>query len=112
MACESLLDRLITLRKRAGFSAKDLSLRIDRPEFYIARVEKGTYPLPPAEDLEKIATACGSSMEELFSESFDTFKEDKDILVKLKGIKTKSKEVFLALLIDLYERDKNDVGTG
>ena len=106
MTSKQLLERIVQLRKRAKLSCKELSKRIDRQEHYIARVEKGVYPIPPAEDLDRIARVCGSSMEELFYETFDSYYEDKEILEKFKKITSEnSKNALIGLLVLLYEKD-------
>ena len=102
-----LLEKIIAIRKRAGLSRRDLSLKIHRQDEYIARVEKGTYPLPPVEDLEKIASVCNSSMEELFYRNFESFNEDSKILDLLKSVATKSKHAIITLLVAQYEVENN-----
>jgi len=100
-----LLERLIKLRKRAKLSCRQLSLKIHRHENYMSRVENGDYQLPPIEDLEKIVEICGSSMRELFHDTFETYCADKDILEMLRKITSKDKNVVLALLVLLYEKN-------
>lgn len=103
---DSLLARLIGLRKRANLSCKELSELIQRQDNYISRVEKGRYPIPPAEDLERIARACGSSMEELFYETFESYYDDKEILEKFKKITPKGRDAIIALMVTMYENEE------
>jgi len=106
MGKELILERLVLLRKRANLSCKELSEKINRQETYISRVEKGKYPIPPAEDLERIANACGSSMEELFYEDFDKYSEDKAVREQLKELTGDSKSAVIGLLVLLHKQSK------
>ncbi|MCL2756330.1 MAG: helix-turn-helix domain-containing protein [Firmicutes bacterium] len=104
---ERLLERLITLRKRAGLSARNLSFKIGRSEYYISRIESGKYN-PSIHDLEKIVEACDSSLQELFSEQFDSYRVDRDIIDKLHGLSTKEKDAVLSLLVLVFKRKEDE----
>jgi len=102
---ERLLERLIALRKRAGLSARSLSLRIGRGEYYMSRIENGNYA-PSIEDLERIAEACDSSLQELFSEQFESYKIDTEIIEMLQRLSGKEKDAVMSVLIALYNKNK------
>ena len=100
---DKLLGRLRDIRKRAGLSAKELSLKLDRAEDYIYRVEAGRFA-PAVKDLECIVTLCGSSLEELFYEDFESYHVDKEIFEKFKTLNAQGKDAFLTLLVLLYRQ--------
>ena len=78
---------------------------INRQDNYMARVENGTYPFPPLEDLERITNACGSSLEELFYVAYDSYYDDKAILDQFKRFPTKSRGTLMNLLVLFYEQN-------
>jgi len=104
---ERLLGRLIDLRKQAELSARELSLKIGRPEYYISRIESGKYA-PTIEDIERIAEVCDSSLEQLFSTQFESYQVDKDVVRMLRALSGKEKDAVLTLLIALYHKKKDE----
>lgn len=100
---KEILERLVLLRKRAGFSARELSLKINRQEGYIGKVECGNH-FPPVEDLESILKACNSSFEELFYEDFNSYWLDKDIIRKLKDVTPEGKNAIITLLVLMHQQ--------
>ena len=105
---QMVISRLIVLRKKMGYSARELSAKINRAENYIARIESGNH-FPPIEDIECILKTCNSSFEELFYEDFDSYSIDKEILKKLKDIKPEGKKALITLLVYMYQNEKGKI---
>ena len=103
---ERLQDRISAVRQRAGLSARALSLMIGRGDYHVSRLEKGKL-IPTIEDLERIAEACGSSLPEIFSENFESYNVDSEIIDILQSLSGRDKDVALSMLILFFKR-KND----
>ncbi len=76
-----LASRLITLRKRAGISARDMSLSIDQNPGYINNIEHGK-ALPSMEMFLKICDRLEVSP----AEFFEGFEDDDSVYTKLHQI--------------------------
>jgi len=103
-----LFNRITILRENAGYSARALSLAIDRQEDYLYKVKVGKL-FPSVVDLEKIAKLCGSSLEELFYEKFERYQLDKQILEKAAAIDNSKKgsDALMAFFAAMYEEKKS-----
>ena len=100
-----LFDRIETLRKKAGYSSRSLSLAIDHNAEYLYKVKTGKLFLSII-DLEKIVKLCGSSLEELFYERFERYKIDKEIIAKATAIDPNGSDALMALFTVLYDERK------
>ena len=100
---EKLLERLVAIRKRAGLSARELSLKINRSEGYISRLEAGNH-FPPIEDIEVMLKICNSNFRELFCEEFDTYQLDQEVFEIVSKASSKEKEVVLTILAMMFHQ--------
>jgi len=99
---KEILERFITLRKKAGFSAKELSQKLDLNEYYITKMEKGIFS-PPIKELERILALCNSSLGELFYDEFDRYHPEKAMLKKFRSIGAKETSAILTILHLAYD---------
>jgi len=104
---QNMLDRLVSLRRRADLSAWQLSLKINRHGSYMSKIEDGQFE-PSFNDVEIIVRACGSNMEEFCYENFDSYRIDKEILNKVREINPNEKQAFLTLLVAMNQLQKKD----
>ena len=102
-----MLDRLVSLRRRADLSAWQLSLKINRHGSYMSKIEDGQFE-PSFNDVEIIVRACGSNMEEFCYENFDSYRIDKEILNKVREINPNEKQAFLTLLVAMNQLQGNE----
>jgi len=63
---------------------------------------------PSIEDLEKIADACGSTLEEIFSEDFESYNIDKKLIDMLHALSTREKDIALTVLLLLLNKGKEE----
>jgi len=103
MLRQTLIERLIAIRKRAGLSKRSLSFKINRSEGYVARVESGDY-FPSIEDQEAILTACGSNFLELFYDEFESYKLDMKVFEIVKQANSKEKEAVISILAMMFDQ--------
>ena len=78
-----LIDRLGYARNRANLSARELSQRLGYSVAYIAKFDNGDFSMP-AEVLLDAINICGMTSEEFFFHDLNKYKEDKEILSKVK----------------------------
>ncbi|MCL2229392.1 MAG: helix-turn-helix domain-containing protein [Firmicutes bacterium] len=102
---EQIIKRLIAIRKRAGLSAKELGLQINRGDCYISHVERGKH-FPTVDALKEILNACGSSMVELFYHDFDHYQNDMELLESMKSMDSRSKEALSLFFRKLHDDAK------
>jgi len=81
---------------------------IGRQDSYIARVERGKYGIPNIEDLEKIVDICGSCLEQLFYDIYETYYEEKNIREKFRDLSTDSRDIVIRLLTVLHKQEENE----
>lgn len=98
MDLNEIIDRIGQLRTKAGLSARELSIRIDKNEAYINRLENKRNFEPSISVINDIALACGSSLEEFFYYDINQFKYDKEIIDLLKKVPAKKKKAWIELL--------------
>ena len=98
MDLNEIIDRIGQLRTRAGLSARELSIRIDKNEAYINRLESKRNFEPSISVINDIAQACGSSLEEFFYYDINQFKNDKEIIELLKKVPAEKKKAWIELL--------------
>ncbi len=95
---KEIIDRIGYFRTKAKLSQKALSSDIDMNIGYINRLESKKDFLPSLDVLLKIIDACGITVEEFFYSDIQNYKEDKQILCKLKELPLDKREALLKLL--------------
>jgi XRE family transcriptional regulator of biofilm formation len=68
----ALGKRLIDLRKKKGWSLRELGLRADIAHTYVSRIERGEIPGIGIRTLEKLATALGVTRDALLGEGTES----------------------------------------
>jgi len=99
---EEVLGRLVALRKKSKLSAKDVSIRLDKNEYYISKMENGVF-FPSFQELEKLLAVYNSCLEELFYDEFEKFHFEKQVVEKLRTIGKKEKDIILGVLALAFE---------
>ena len=106
---QTLGDRLLHLRKMAGFTQTEFSKRIGVSHMQAIRYEKGT--LPPADVLDRMATVYGVSIDFIVRGDKDNYVattlSDTELINQYKDIATLPKEEKTTVLkfIGAYIRD-------
>lgn len=94
-----VVQRISTLRTKAGLSARDLSLRIGKNSAYISRLESKNDSFEPSVTaLLEIIEACGSTPLEFFYYNIYDFQKDKEIIDLLKSATQIKKDSIINLL--------------
>jgi len=93
-----IIKRIGIIRTRANLSARELSLRIDKSEAYINRLEYRKNFEPSIGVLNDIINVCNSSHEEFFYYNIHQHKADKEIIDLLKNASDEKKRAIIALL--------------
>lgn len=94
-----VVQRISTLRTKAGLSARDLSLRIGKNSAYISRLESKNDSFEPSVTaLLEIIEACGSTPLEFFYYNIYDFQKDKEIIDLLKNVNQVKKDSIINLL--------------
>lgn len=96
---DDVVLRISQARNKAGLSARDLSLKIDKNEAYISRLEskKGSFE-PSVSALLNIISACGMSECEFFYYDLNQYDKDKQLIELLRKVKPEIKDLMIALL--------------
>ena len=79
MDTQEVVRRIGHFRVKQNLSARELSLRINRHESYIAKLESKDFNLPLNVFLD-IVIALGVPIEEFFAGNFASFGQDREIL--------------------------------
>ncbi len=97
MNIDILLERIGYFRNKKNLSARELSLRIGKSDTYINQVESKNFriSLPVLFD---IIEALEISFAEFFSDNFQNYRQDKEILDILKSLSPERKKSFLDLM--------------
>ncbi|MCL2851138.1 MAG: helix-turn-helix domain-containing protein [Firmicutes bacterium] len=103
---QKIRKRMIVIRKIAGLSARQLSLRISCAEGYINKFENGQ-SFVSMDNLESMLKACDSSFEELFSENFESYRKDKQIYSKIREVTPEDKDPLLTLLVAMEKLENS-----
>ena len=98
MTLEEIIKRISRLRTKKGLSARELSLRIDKNEAYINRLEYRKNFEPSISVINDIVTACDSSMEAFFYYDIESYKTDQQIIELLKHTTENKKQAIIELL--------------
>lgn len=96
---DDVVLRISQARNRAGLSARDLSLKIEKNEAYISRLEskKGSFE-PSVSALLNIISVCGMSECEFFYYDLNQYDKDKQLIELLRKVKPEIKDLMIALL--------------
>ena len=93
-----IIERIGYFRTKAKLSQKALSIDIDMNVGYINRLECKKDFLPRLEVLLETIEVCGVTAEEFFYGDIENYKQDKEILEKLKSLPRDKREALLNLL--------------
>ena len=97
MDLKQIVERIRYFRYEKNLSGKDLSLLIDKEQSYINKLESYDFT-PSLKVLFKIIDALEITPEEFFAENYLTFKNDRDLLEKIKKLKKDKRETLLKFL--------------
>ena len=96
---EDVVLRISQARNKAGLSARDLSLKIEKNEAYISRLESKNNSFEPSTSaLLDIISACGMSECEFFYYDLNQYDKDKQLIELLRKVKPEIKDLMIALL--------------
>ena len=98
MTTKELIERISYIRTRANLSARKLSLAIGKNAGYIHTLETNKNFAPTFETFSDILEACNTTTEEFFYYSIPAFKQDREIIAKLKNVPIDKKDAIMKLL--------------
>ncbi len=98
MDLKQIVERIGIIRTKANLSARALSLAIGKNASYIHLLESSKTTFEPSlSTLLDIIEACGSTVEEFFSEDMEQYELDKKTLEFLKTLSPYQKEAIMNL---------------
>ena len=95
---EDIIFKIGTIRREAHLSARALSLKIDKNDSYINRLETQKDFLPTMEGFLKILEECGYTAEKFFYHDSKSFEADMEIVELFKNLPQDKKEAILKLI--------------
>ena len=98
MTTDDLINRISMLRIKNKLSARELSLRIDKNESYINRLEYKRNFEPSISVISDICEVCGTNLQQFFYYDMDQFEFDMEIIDLLKDINKEKKYAIITLL--------------
>lgn len=98
MNTKELIERIAYIRCKANFSARKLSLAIGKNAGYIHMLETNQNFAPTFETLLEILEVCNTTTEEFFYYNISAYKQDKEIIDKLKNVTVDKKDAILKLI--------------
>lgn len=96
MNLKEVINRISQARQKANLSARALSLRIDKDDSYIAKVEAGKI-VPSIDIILQIIDACDTTAEQFFYRDFLKYPLDKEILDYFSRLDESQKKAILSL---------------
>lgn len=99
MKTKDIIDRISFFRTKKNLSARELSLKIDKHDGYINKLESLDFNLPTSVLLE-IIESLEITPEEFFAENYQTFKKDEELLALIKSLPQSKKDS----LIDFIQK--------
>lgn len=93
-----IIERIATARNRINLSARKLSQKIDMNDCYINRLESQKDFLPSLEVLMRIIEECDLTPEQFFYYDMYEYKNDSEIISKLKRLDDKQKQAILTII--------------
>ena len=97
MEIKELIARISYFRNKAKLSARELSLKIDKHDGYINKLESKDFNLSAVALLE-IIKAMGITIDEFFADNYTTYKQDKELTDTFKTLSHDSKHTILDLM--------------
>lgn len=97
MNIDEIIFRINYFRNKKNLSARELSLRIDKSDTYINQIECKKFTLSLSALLE-IISALEISCAEFFSENFQDYGQDKEIMNLLRKMSPERKKSFIDLM--------------
>lgn len=98
MDLDEVIFRIGVLRNKANLSARSLSIKINKNECYINRLENNKTKFEPSlTTLLEIIEACGSSPEEFFYPNIQHYDVDKKMFDYFSKLSSKQKEAIMNL---------------
>lgn len=97
MKTRDIIDRISFFRTKKNLSARELSLRIDKHEGYINKLESLDFNLPTSVLLE-IIDALEISPAEFFADNYQTFKKDEELLTLIKSLPQSKKDSLITFI--------------
>ena len=96
---DGVIERISTMRVKAGLSARELSLRIGKNSAYISRLESKNDSFEPSVSaLLDIISACNSTECEFFYYDPLVYAQDKEIIDLIKNASSLKKDAIICLL--------------
>ncbi|MBQ0017064.1 MAG: helix-turn-helix transcriptional regulator, partial [Clostridiales bacterium] len=86
------------LRTSKNMSARELSLKINKNESYINRLEYRKDFEPSISVISDICEACGITLEQFFYYDIDEYTLDKEIIDNLKNLNINKKQALMTLI--------------
>ena len=96
-----VIDRIKELRFNANLSARELSLRVEKNEAYVNRLESKKSFEPSVSALLEMIAACGSTPAEFFYHNMSQYKIDQEIINKLNQLSIEKKSAVIAMINQL-----------
>ena len=90
MEIKEVVKRIGYFRYKKNLSARELSLRLDKNESYINKLESNDFNLP-TEMLLKIIQSLEVSPEEFFSENYMNYDVDKELYNLIQSLSAEKK---------------------
>ncbi len=96
MTLEEIVLRIRQLRDRKNLSARALSLKLEKNDSYIKKLESLEIK-PSMEIILQILEVCNTSCEEFFYSNMSEYEKDKELLSYIKSLTPTQKEKLLNL---------------
>lgn len=100
MNLETLIERISYIRVRADLSARKLSLLIGKNAGYIHMLEQNKNFAPTFDTLMSILETCNTTTEEFFYYDIEAYRQDIQIIERLKKIKDEEKKSAIITLLE------------
>ena len=97
MNYKQIIERLSLIRTRKNLSSRELSLMLGNSDTYFYKVEDGSIVLSVPKLLEILET-LEVSTEEFFSDDFENYSKNTDILKMTKSLSKDQLNAFMLLL--------------
>lgn len=104
MTQQTISERLVACRKKAGFSRKDFSQRTNIPLSTLRNYEKENLPTTFPEVLRKYSAYCNASYDYIL-EGAPTSLEDDVLIQKFKKLSTRQKETLEPIIDSMLNKE-------
>ena len=92
-----IIKRFKFIRKRIGFSAKELSIKMGKSQSYISKIESGKIE-PNFSELLNIIKLCNSNINEFFYYDMMSYNQDRELFKLIKKLDNSKKAALITLL--------------